>query len=258
MILCLDVGNSQIYGGVYEEGKLLFQFRKRSTTEASSDEMGMFLRQVLRENGINPDRVKNIAFCTVVPDIIHTLRNCCVRYFKINPFMVGPGVRCGIKIKYRNPLELGADRIANAIAAVHKFPNRDLMIIDMGTAITVCAITAEKEYLGGAIFPGLKTSMDALESKTARLPSVEIIKPEAACGRSTVENIQSGLFFGTLGMAKELIARMTEECFAGKKPMVIGTGGFAGMYAESGLFDVFVPDLVLTGVFQSLSMNQER
>jgi len=255
MILCLDIGNSQIYGGVYSEKKLKFQFRKRSATEASSDEMGMFLRQVLRENGINPDEIKNIAFCSVVPDIIHTLRNCCVRYFKINPFMVGPGVKCGIKIKYRNPLELGADRIANAIAAVHKYPGRDLVIIDMGTAITVCAITSDKQYMGGAIFPGLKTSMDALESKTARLPSVEIIKPEAACGRSTVENIQSGLYFGTLGMARELITRISAECFDGRKPMVIGTGGFAGMYAESGLFDEFVPDLVLSGIFQSLSMN---
>ncbi|HNY13057.1 MAG TPA: type III pantothenate kinase [Candidatus Wallbacteria bacterium] len=255
MILCLDVGNSQIYGGVYSEKKLKFQFRKRSAVEASSDEMGMFLRQVLRENGINPDEIKNIAFCTVVPDIIHTLRNCCVRYFKINPFMVGPGVRCGIKIKYRNPLELGADRIANAIAAVHKYPGRDIVIIDMGTAITVCAVTFDKQYMGGAIFPGLKTSMDALESKTAKLPSVEIIKPEAACGRSTVENIQSGLYFGTLGMARELITRISAECFEGRKPMVIGTGGFAGMYTESGLFDEFVPDLVLSGIFHSLSMN---
>ncbi len=255
MILCLDVGNGQIYGGLYEAGKLKFQFRKRSTTEASSDELGMFLRQVLRENDVDPDKVSRIAICSVVPDIVYSLRSACIRYFDITPFMLGPGVRSGLKIKYRNPLELGADRIANCVAGIHRYPNRNLIIIDTGTAMTFCAVSKEKEYLGGAIVAGMKISMEALESKTARLPSVEIIRPSSACGRSTTECIQSGLFFGNIGMIKELSARLNEECFGDEKSLVLGTGGFSGMFADYKVFDEVVPDLVLSGIHQSLLMN---
>lgn len=255
MILCLDIGNTQIYGGVFVDEKLKFQFRKSSKPAATSDELGLFLTNVLKENGFNSKDVKNIAFCSVVPDIIYSLRNCCNRYFKVNPFSVGPGVKSGLKIKYRNPLEVGPDRIANAIAATHRYPDKNLIIVDFGTATTFCAINTSKEYLGGAIIPGMKISMQSLENNTARLPSVEIINSKTACGRSTVESIQSGLFYGNIGMIKELTKRMKTECFNDKDVFIIGTGGFTRLFANSELFDVVIPDLVLSGIFQSLKMN---
>lgn len=255
MILALDVGNSHIYGGVFDDEVLRFQFRKTSKGGASSDELGLFLKAVLRENGIDPALIRQIALCSVVPDAIHSLKNCCKKYFNMNPFILQAGVKTGLRIRYRNPLEVGADRITNAIAAMQLYPGKDLVIIDFGTATTFCAVTAEKDYLGGAIIPGLRISMEALESQTARLPSVEIIPAAEATGKSTVESIQSGLYYGNLGMVKELTARISEESFGGKKPMVIGTGGFASLFSKAGIFDVEQPDLVLKGLVLALRMN---
>ena len=148
MILCLDVGNSQIYGGVFSDGKLLLRFRRNSRTGASSDEIGIFLRSVLRENDLEPKSVTQIALCTVVPEVLHSLRNACTKYFNLTPFNLQAGVKTGLKIRYKNPLEVGADRIANAIAGMHLYPQQNLMIVDFGTATTFCAISADKEYLG--------------------------------------------------------------------------------------------------------------
>ncbi len=255
MILCLDVGNSQIYGGVFDGDKSLLTFRKTTKDGASSDQMGLFLKSVLRENEINPENIQQIAICSVVPDVVHSLRNACLKYFKRQPFLLQAGVKTGLKIKYRNPLEVGADRIANAIAATHLYPNRNLLIVDFGTATTFCAVNSEKEYLGGSIVAGPRIQMEALESKTAKLPSVEIVAPKEAMGRSTVESIQSGIFFGQVGMVKEISQRLTQECFNGEKPLVIGTGGFSTLFDKQGLFDAVLPDLVLKGLLLALKLN---
>ncbi len=256
MILALDVGNSQIYGGIFDQDELKLRFRKTSKQGSSSDEIGIFLREVLRENGFDPSRVKQIVICSVVPDVVYSLRNACKKYFKMNPFLLQAGVKTGLKINYRNPLEVGADRISNAIAAVQQYPKRNLIVIDLGTATTFCAISKEKEYLGGVIAAGLRLSMEALESRTAKLPSVEIVPCSQALGRSTVENIQSGLYFGHLGMMKELTERLSKECFEGEKPFVIGTGGFSSLFEKEALFDAVLPDLVLKGLLYSLKMNK--
>ena len=255
MILTLDVGNSQLYGGVFENDKLRLQFRKSSKQGNSSDEIGLFLKSVLRENDINPAAIKQISMCSVVPDVIHSIRNACRKYFEINPFVLQAGTKTGLKIKYRNPLEVGADRIANAVAATHMFPGKNLIIIDLGTATTFCAITADKDYLGGIILPGLRISMEALDSKTAKLPSVEIVAPEELVGRSTVESIQSGLFFGNLAILQELSRRIKTENLKDPSTLVIGTGGFARLFEKEKIFDVLLPELVLEGLKQSLKMN---
>jgi type III pantothenate kinase len=259
MILSLDVGNTTIHGGVFDGDQLLAQFRRTSEFRASSDELGVFLRSVLRENNVDPLRIKQIAICSVVPDAIYSLRGACMKYFNINPFLLQAGVKTGLKIKYRNPLEVGADRIANAIAGTHIYPDRNLIIIDFGTATTFCTVNRDKEYLGGVILAGLKISMEALETKTAKLPPVEIIQMKQALGRSTIESIQSGLFFGQIGMVKEIRQRLTEECFSGghdkDKPLVLATGGFSGLFDKEGLFDAIVPDLVLKGLNIALLMN---
>jgi type III pantothenate kinase len=197
MILCLDVGNSQIYGGVFEGEKLLLQFRKNSRNANSSDEFGLFLKSVLRENKVEPESISQIALCSVVPDLIHSLKGACTKYFNRQPFILQAGVKTGLKIKYSNPLEVGSDRIANAIAATQMFPGANLIVTDFGTATTFCAITKNKDYLGGLILPGVRISMEALESKTARLPSVEIQTTTKIVGRSTVESIQSAFTLAT-------------------------------------------------------------
>lgn len=255
MILALDVGNSQIYGGVFEKDDLKFRFRKTSKSGSSSDETGVFLRQVLRENGVDPSEIRQIVLCSVVPDVVHSIRNACKKYFNMSPFVLQAGVKTGLRIQYRNPLEVGADRIANSIAATHLYPNKNLIIVDLGTATTFCAIAKNRDYMGGSIIAGLRLNMEALESNTAKLPSVEIVACKETLGRSTVESIQSGLYFGHLGAMKELASRISKESFDGEKPFVIGTGGFSSLFEDEDIFDVIQPDLVLKGLLLALKMN---
>jgi len=258
MKLCLDVGNSHIYGGVYEQGRVLLTFRKGSKTGASSDEFGLFFRTVLRENGIDPNQVDEIALCSVVPEAIYAITAACQKYFDIRPFILKAGVKTGLKIQYRNPLEVGADRIANAIAGVELFPDKDLIILDLGTATTLCAVGEDRSYRGGVILPGLKMSMQALESGTSKLGSVEIIRKDICLGRTTASSIQSGLYFGHLGALREIMHRIQLEEFDGKRPYVIATGGFATLFGGTGLFDQIVQDLVLRGLLGVLEMNAAK
>lgn len=255
MILCLDVGNTQIFGGVFEDDQLRIRFRRTSRTGASSDEIGVFLRSVLRENDIDPMKVSRISLCTVVPEMLHSMRNACLKYFNRNPFVLENGVTTGLSIHYRNPSEVGADRIANAIAGIHTYPGENLLIIDFGTAITFCAITRNSDYLGGVIVAGLGISSEALGARTSRLPTVEIVRPESCLSRSTVESIQSGLYYGTIGQVKEISSHITNEVFNGQRPHIIGTGGIASLFSDAGIFDEQNPDLVLYGLYHALHMN---
>ncbi len=255
MILTLDVGNSQIFGGVFKDQELQLRFRKTSKHSTSSDEYGIFLRSVLRENNIDPKQIEKIGVCSVVPEMIYSLRRACEKYFERTPFLVQAGTKTGLRVKYHNPLEVGADRIANAIAGTHIYPKRDLIIVDLGTATTFCAITAEKEYLGGTIIAGLRLSMEALEQQTAKLPTVEIVNCTQALGQSTVHSIQSGLYFGHLGQIREITQRLSAECFQGRKPFVIGTGGFSPIFEKEKVFDEIQPDLVLKGILWAIQMN---
>ncbi len=259
MILALDVGNSQIYGGLIDESgaepKITCRFRKDSGSRASSDEQGLFLKQAIRENGFDPSSIRRIAICSVVPNVMHSLRGACSKYFGMDPFVLQAGVKTGLRIQYRNPLEVGADRIANSIGAVTRYPGKNLIIVDLGTATTFCAITQDRDYLGGTILAGVRISMEALEAKTARLPTVEIIPSSQALGKATAESIQAGLYYGHVGAMKEILARLTREAFGGEKPFIIGTGGFAGLFKAAELFDAEVPDLVLLGLREACRLN---
>ncbi|MEE8437779.1 MAG: type III pantothenate kinase [Candidatus Neomarinimicrobiota bacterium] len=256
MILVLDMGNTTIHGGVFKDEKLIFQFRKTSQNHFSSDEMGVFLQSVLSANNIKPREIKEIALCSVVPDAIHSVRNACIKYFDRSPFELRAGVKTGLKIRYRNPLEVGADRIANGIAGINRYPGKNLIIVDFGTATVFCVINKHKEYLGGVIVPGINISMEALVQKTAKLQPVEIIERKNVTGRSTAASIQSGLYFGQIGTVREVTRRVTEEEFGGDQPVIIGTGGFSGLFANSGLFQIIIPDLVLQGLRQALILNR--
>jgi type III pantothenate kinase len=256
VILTLDVGNSQIFGGVFDAGILTVRFRKTSRSQVSSDELGLFLRNVLRENGVDPANVRQIALCCVVPDVIYTLRSCCRKYFALDPFILQAGVKTGLKIRYRNPVEVGPDRIANAIGAVHLYPGRNVIVVDFGTATTFDVVRSSRDYLGGIILPGLRIAMEALEKNTARLPTVEIVPPAEVVGRSTIEGIQSGLYFGNRAIVRELTREIREEALKGEHAVVIGTGGFSRLFENDKVFDALLPDLVLVGLEHALSLNE--
>ena len=254
MMLCLDVGNSHIYGGVFEGDKINLRFRHASK-ENTSDELGLFLKQVLRENNSDPEKITQISIGSVVPQLDYSLRSACIKYFSIDPFFLQAGAKTGLNIKYRNPVEVGADRIADAIAGTHRFPGKPLIMMDFGTATTFCVVDAKKAYLGGAILPGLKLSMDALSHNTAKLPSVDIVRVEQVVGRSTVESIQSGIYFGALGAVKEVIARVKKQIFYEEDVLVLATGGFAVLFEKEDIYDYLLPDLVLEGLRLAINMN---
>lgn len=248
MLLCLDIGNTHILGGVYDQHVLRMRFRYATPLIGTADQFGIFLLNVLAANQITPEAISGVSISSVVPSCDYTINHTIMQYFKAQPFMLKAGVKTGLNIRYKNPNEVGADRIANAIGAVKKFPQQNLMIIDMGTATTLCTVTAERDYLGGAILPGMRLGMESLRSNTAKLMEVNIEMPESYVGRTTRESIQAGLYYGQMGALKELIQGTKNEVFQNKSVKVIGTGGFSQLYRDKGLFDIVLPDLVLEGL----------
>ena len=259
MLLTVDVGNTTIQCGLFEGEKLALQFRRSTNPRLSSDELGLFFRDVLALNNFDYKAVERIACCSVVPAINHSLSNCFRKYFFKEALFIQAGIKTGLKIKYANPREIGADRIAGAIGAVHAAASsggaKNLIVVDMGTATTVDVITKNNEYLGGAILPGAAMSVHALSEGTAQLPSVEVVQPKNVCGSSTIEAIQSGVFYGQAGAVRELVSKMEESVFGGERAFVIGTGGFSRSFESAGLFDLVLPDLVLQGLKVALGMN---
>jgi type III pantothenate kinase len=256
MRLCLDVGNSQLHGGVFNGG-LRLQFRKTTHPLGSSDEFGVFFMAVLRENGIDPAAVRRVAICSVVPQALYPIRSACVKYFHSEPFVLQAGVKTGMKVKYRNPHEVGADRIAGAIGATLRRPGGNVIVVDCGTATTLDVVTSNGDYLGGAILPGVGISVEMLAGRTAKLPTVEITRPSAALGRSTIESIQSGVYHGHVGAVRRLINEISRESFGNAPRTVIGTGGFARLFEGEELFDEIVPELVLIGLKHADDLNRE-
>jgi type III pantothenate kinase len=257
MLLCLDIGNTQIHGGVFDGETLLCQFRKSTQPLGSTDEVGIFLVSVLRENNVDPRSIDRVALCSVVPAALHPVRGASNQYFHREPFVLQAGVKTGLKVRYRNPLEVGADRIAGAVAATQRHPGRNLIVVDCGTATTFDVVTAAGDYLGGVILPGVGVSAETLASRTAKLPRVEIARPETMLGRSTVESIQSGLYHGHTGAIRHIVDGLSREVFAGERPVVVGTGGFSRMLEEERLFDEIVPELVLLGLRHADGLNRE-
>lgn len=257
MLLALDIGNTQIHGGVFDGDLLRCQFRKSTQPLGSTDELGIFFLAVLRENGIDPRAVGRVAVCSVVPAALHPVRGASNQYFRNEPFVLQAGVKTGLKVKYRNPLEVGADRIAGAIAASQRHPGQNIIVVDCGTATTFDVVTSGGDYLGGVILPGVGVSAETLASRTAKLPRVEIARPESMLGRSTVESIQSGLYHGHTGAIRHIVAGLAAEVFGGTRPRVVGTGGFARMLEDEKLFDEVVPELVLLGLRHAEHLNQD-
>jgi len=255
MILCLDVGNSQIFGGVFDGEILLLKFRHETHRRSTSDQLGIFLKSVLSENGIEPAKVQHIAISSVVPPLNYSLGSACIKYFNLEPFWLRVGVKTGLKVKVKNPSEVGSDLIATAIAAVKQFSNKNLIVVDFGTATTFVPVTKNKEFLGVIIHVGMRTSMQALQSQTEQLPTVQILEPHDIVGRDSISAIQSGLYYSQLGSLKVILTNLQKQVFTDESPIVIGTGGFAHLFEKENIFTAIVPDLVLQGIRLALDIN---
>lgn len=235
MLLAFDVGNTNIVLGVFEDGKLIENWRMETDNKRSADEYGMVIKQLFDYSGLNAEEVEDVIISTVVPSILFTLQHLSMKYFNKKAIVIEPGIKTGLLIKYDNPKQVGADRIVNAVAAHAKYGG-PLIIIDFGTATTFCAVTKNAEYLGGTIAPGLKISSEALFSMTAQLPKVELEEPGKVICKNTIQSMQSGLVYGHMGIVIYIVDRMKKELMemsdCGEEPKVIATGGMASMMAE--------------------------
>ena len=228
MLLVIDVGNTNIVYGLFEGQNLIHQFRVESGRGRTADEYAVTLRQLLAMHDIAPGDVEAAILASVVPALTEPMVDLVRRAFNLEALIVGPGIRTGMSILYENPREVGADRIVNAVAAYERIKG-GLIVVDFGTATTFDCVTPRGEYLGGVIAPGIQISADALFSRAAKLPRVEIAKPPKVVGRNTLHSMQSGIVYGYVGLVDGLVDRLIEEL--GHPCGVIATGGLARLIA---------------------------
>jgi type III pantothenate kinase len=246
MLCVADVGNTHTVLGIYQGEEILEHWRLRTDRERTTDEWGLSLKTLFELAGLSLSDVTAMAISSVVPPAVHALRRACQRYFEVEPLVVGPGVKTGLAIRYESPREVGADRVVNAVAAFAKIQGA-CIVVDFGTATTFDCISEKGEYLGGAITPGIGTALDALVTRAAKLPRVEIAKPRSALGRNTVESMQSGILYGYVALVDGLVDRLSVEMGCSVK--VMATGGLAGaISAESKVIESVEPNLTLEGL----------
>jgi type III pantothenate kinase len=233
VLLALDAGNSNITIGAFEDRKLVFQWRLRTVHEQTADEWGILLRNLFSPAGLDITKVNGIIICSVVPPINPTLAYMTERYFHTQAMFVGPRTDIGLAIKYDNPYEVGADRLVNGVAGFYKYGG-PCVIVDLGTTINFDVISRNAEYLGGAIAVGIGISIDALFSKTARLPLVDFRPPKKVIGTNTVGSMQSGLYYGAIGMIDGILERILEQM--GPETKTIATGGQAHLIRSGSRF----------------------
>lgn len=230
MVLVIDVGNTNIVLGIYKGEELLKSWRIATDKNKSSDEYGMLIDRLFSYNGYKLTGVDAVIISSVVPPLMYSLQSMSMKYCDKEALVVGPGIKTGMNIIYDNPREVGADRIVNAVSAYDKYGG-PVIIVDFGTATTFCGVSEEGEYLGGVIAPGIKISSEALFQRAAKLPKVELKKPEKVMGRNTVNSMQSGIIYGYVGLVDYIIDRMKSEQNL-QKAKVIATGGLSTMIAS--------------------------
>lgn len=228
MLLVIDIGNTNTVFGVYEGKKLVGHWRTSTNSSQTADEIGLMILHFLQNRGISPTAIKALVIASVVPPILNAFEQMAHTYFHLTPLVVGPGTKTGIPIRYDNPKEVGADRVCNALAAVHNY-GCPAIVVDFGTSTNFDAVSPQGEYLGGAIAPGILISMEALFQRASKLPRIDLVRPSTAIGKTTVNSIRSGIFFGTLGQIKEIITQIAREL--GGNPVIIATGGLCEMIA---------------------------
>jgi type III pantothenate kinase len=256
LLLVIDVGNSNIVLGIYDEERLVHDWRISTDKSKTTDEYGILIHDLLRLSGITAADVTGIIISSVVPPLTWVLEHLAQQYFKVRPLVVGPGIKTGMPIQYDNPKEVGADRIVNAVAAFEKY-HRSLIIVDFGTATTFDYVNARGEYCGGAIAPGLMISLEALFQRASKLPRVEIVKPPTVVAKNTVTSMQAGIFYGYVGLVNEIVNRMKAE--NKDVPLVIATGGLASLIQpECKAIDAIEEYLTLEGLRILYHRNREH
>lgn len=229
MLLVIDVGNTNIVLGVYKGDQLIQHWRLSTKRSQTVDECGIVVRNLFILNGLDYREVKDIIISSVVPPIMPILEEMTKQYFGLEALVVGPGIKTGMPILYENPREIGADRVVNAVAGFERYGG-PLIIVDLGTAITFCVISAKGEYLGGAITAGIGIATEALFQRTAKLPRIDLVKPKKVIGRNTVDSMRSGLIYGYIGQIDGIVRRIKAEL--GSEAFVVATGGMAELLAE--------------------------
>jgi len=246
VILVMDVGNTQTTVGLYRGETLIHHWRLTTARHRSQDEWGTLFHSLFHFNDLPMDEVNGVAVCSVVPPADLPIRDMVKRYFGRTPLFIAPGIKTGLKIHYDSPTEVGADRVVNAVATFHKYKT-PAIVVDLGTATTFDMLGEVGDYMGGVIAPGLGISAEALFERAAKLPKVEILKPQRVIGRSTVASMQSGLFWGYVGLIEGILKRMKREY--GEVKTVLATGGLAPVVApEVKAIDAVDEDLTLEGI----------
>ncbi|MBT9140984.1 MAG: Type III pantothenate kinase [Dehalococcoidia bacterium] len=254
MLLAVDVGNTNIMLGVYQGRELKVSWRISTNREQTGDEYGIIFKNLFAQAGIDDSLLNGMIVSSVVPPLMFSLEDMAKRYFRLEPLVVGPGVKTGLNIKIDSPREVGADRIVNAVAGIELYGG-PLIIVDFGTATTFDAISRKGEYLGGAIAPGISISTEALFQRAAKLPRVELVKPKRVIGRDTISSMQSGIIFGFIGQVDGIVKRMIQEF--PEKPKVVGTGGLAALLvADSEMLEIVNPLLTLEGLLIIYERNR--
>ncbi len=254
MLCAIDIGNTHTVIGLFQDDELLEHFRIQTSRSKTADEWGITFKTLFSLKSVELSHVKEAALSSVVPPATASVVSASRTYFGVDPLIVGPGVKTGLPIRYENPREVGADRVVNAVAGYTR-AKRAVIVVDFGTATTFDCISGLGEYLGGAITPGIMTSLDALATRTAKLPRVEVGKPRHAIGRNTVESIQSGMLYGSIGLVDGLVKRLKSEM--GDDVAVIATGGLATVIAEqSETIEFVAPDLTLEGLWLIYNLNR--
>jgi type III pantothenate kinase len=254
MLLAVDIGNTSTTLGVFDGEELRSTWHMATGVHRMSDEYAALLFNLLRQQGLETTDIKAVAMCSVVPPLISTFEELFKRYFNIEPMVVGAGVKTGVSIRMDNPREVGADRIADA-AAVHHLYGGPVIVIDLGTATTFGIISKEGDYIGGIIATGIATAAEALFTRTAQLPRVDLAPPKHVIGTNTVTAMQSGIIYGYASLVEGMLERIHKEL--GLKSKVVATGGYAGLIArETGVIDVVNPDLTLIGLRLIYEMNK--
>ena len=246
MILAADIGNSNTTLGLFSGESLVHRWRLSTLTSATADDLGISMRTLLSSNGVSLSDIDAIIYASVVPPLAEPFEKMCQRYIGMKPLKVAPGVKTGIDIRYENPREVGADRIANAVAVQSQYGGPSI-VVDFGTATTFDVVSADGDYAGGAILPGVGLSTEALFEHAARLPRIDLSRPIRAVGRNTVESMRAGIIYGFAGSIDAVVARIEGEIGAARR--IIATGGWAGLIApECQRVDEVDPNLTLEGL----------
>jgi type III pantothenate kinase len=254
LLLAIDIGNTNIKLGIFEDKKLVTTWHVASSVNRLPDEYAAIFLSLLQNKGLKTSDITASCISSVVSPLSSTFEDILGRYFNIKPLVVGAGTKTGVRIRYENPAELGADRIVQA-AAAHKLYGGPLIILDMGTATVFDTVNKEGDYLGGALAPGIYIAAEALVARAHSLPRVKLVRPKKAIGSNTISAMQSGIIFGYVGLIEGVVARIWNEL--GDKGKVVATGGYADLIArETKVIDIINPDLILTGLRLIYDMNK--